>query len=74
MRLHEYLLKLGRNIKSARVHAGLRQIDVNELTGLTYRHYQSIEAGRVNVTVGTLCRLSRLFKSSIKDLIVECPE
>jgi transcriptional regulator with XRE-family HTH domain len=74
MKLAAYLHTVGLTIKAARVRAGLRQIDVNERTGLTYRHYQNIEAGKVNVTVGTLCRLARLFKLSIKDLLHECED
>lgn len=72
MRLNEYLRVLGKKIRAARVQAGLRQIDVNERIGLTYRHYQDIEAGKVNVTIGTLCRLSRLFETDIKDLVADC--
>lgn len=68
MKLTDYLRQVGRNIKAARLRAGLRQVDVNERIG-TYRHYQNIEAGKVNVTITTLYRLSKLFQSSIEDLI-----
>jgi transcriptional regulator with XRE-family HTH domain len=72
MRLPDYLKKIGRNIKNARERKGLRQIDVYEKTGLTYRHYQNIEAGRINLTVSTLCRLSKLFETKVSDLIEGC--
>ena len=72
MRMQPFLKALGQNIREARIRAGLRQIDVNEKIGLTYRHYQNIEAGRVNMTVGTLCRLSLLFKTSVHELLKEC--
>lgn len=64
-----YLGRLGRNIKAARTRCGLKQIDVHVSSGLTYRHYQNIEAGRVNVTVETLFRLAKLYKVRIEDLV-----
>jgi len=72
MRLPVYLKLVGRRIQGARMKAGLRQVDVNERSGVTYRHYQNIEAGRVNVTLGTLCRVARVLKTSVKELIDEC--
>jgi transcriptional regulator with XRE-family HTH domain len=68
-----YLGRVGKKIQKARKTAGLRQIDVNQRIGLTYRHYQDIEAGKVNMTIGTLYRLSTLFKANIRDLIEETP-
>jgi transcriptional regulator with XRE-family HTH domain len=72
MQLTPYLRRVGRRIQDLRVQSGLRQIDVNERAGLTYRHYQNIEAGRVNVTLSTLCRISRVLKVSVKELLEEC--
>jgi transcriptional regulator with XRE-family HTH domain len=72
MRLGEYLQRLGRNIKRARMKAGLRQIDVYERTGLTYRHYQNIEAGRINCTIGTLCRVAVVLEVPIRELVEDC--
>lgn len=64
----EGLLKqMGRNIKAARVRAGLRQIDIEEKVGISYRHYQHIEAGKANVTMRTLYTLAKLFKVSIHE-------
>lgn len=72
MKKHPSLKKIGQSIRNARKRAGLRQIDVNKKTGLSYRHYQSIEAGEINLTVETLCRLARLFRvpasSFLKDV------
>jgi transcriptional regulator with XRE-family HTH domain len=64
-----FLKKLGKNIKAAREKRGLRQTDVQDKIGLTYRHYQSIEAGRVNPTVETLFRLAGLYRVKVKDLL-----
>ena len=64
-----YLRRLGRNLRNAREKSGLKQIDVHEWGGLTYRHYQNIEAGKVNVTIETLYRLAKLYKVKIEDLV-----
>lgn len=66
-----FLQRLGQNIQESRKKAGLKQMDVHSRTGLTYRHYQNIEAGRVNVTVETLHRLAGLFRCRIQDLVAE---
>ena len=70
--MQAFLKTLGQNIKEARLRAGLRQIDVNEQTGLAYRHYQNIEAGRINVTITTLCKLAKLFKTRLDEMIGHC--
>jgi transcriptional regulator with XRE-family HTH domain len=64
-----YLRQIGRNIKGARQKRGLRQSDVETAAGLSYRHYQNIEAGKVNVTIETLFRLSKLYKVHVEDLV-----
>jgi transcriptional regulator with XRE-family HTH domain len=69
MSFNQYLAKVGRNIKSARIKAGLRQIDLEEKIGLNYRHYQDIEAGKSNLSIETLYRLAKLFKVKIEDLV-----
>lgn len=69
MKFQNYLQQVGRNIKAARVRRGFKQTDVEDEIGLTYRHYQSIEAGKVNVTLETLFRLSKLFHVSVEELL-----
>jgi transcriptional regulator with XRE-family HTH domain len=69
MGVNACLKQVGENIKKARRRRGLRQVDVNEKIGVNYRHYQNIEAGRVNLTIDTLCRLARLFRVSLEDLV-----
>ena len=64
-----YLQQVGRNLKAARIRRGLKQTDIEEKIGLTYRHYQSIEAGKVNVTLETLYRLSKLFRVPVEELL-----
>lgn len=69
MNFENYLRQIGQNIRAARTSRGLKQVDVQEGSGLTYRHYQNIEAGRVNVTVETLFRLALLFKVPVEELV-----
>ena len=64
-----YLKLVGKNIKAARLQQGLRQIDVEEKIGLEYRHYQRIEAGKINLTLESLYRLSRLFRIEVEELV-----
>lgn len=61
------LKNLGRNLKAARIRAGFKQRDVEDQIGLTYRHYQEIEAGRINLTLETLYRLARLYRTEIRE-------
>ncbi len=69
LKFSQYLRQVGRNLKAARAKSGMKQVDVSLFSGLSYRHYQSIEAGKVNVTLETLFRLSRLYKVDVQDLV-----
>lgn len=63
-----YLKQVGRNIKAARVRAGLTQQDVEEKCGLEYKHYQRIEAGKIDLKLTTINRLAKLFKVAEEEL------
>ena len=63
-----FLKEVGQNLKQARKKLGMRQIEVEGKTGVSYRHYQNIEAGKVNVTLDTLCRLAGAFQTSVAEL------
>lgn len=65
----KYVRQVGRNIKTARANTGMKQVDVSATSGLSYRHYQDIEAGKVNVTLETLFRLAKIFKTSVQELV-----
>jgi transcriptional regulator with XRE-family HTH domain len=68
-----YLRQVGKNIKAARIKAGMAQMEVHERSGITYRHYQNIEAGKVNISAQTLFRLARLYRTKVEDLVTEAP-
>jgi transcriptional regulator with XRE-family HTH domain len=69
MKFDAYLRQLGKNIKAARTRRGMKQMDIHEGSGVTYRHYQNIEAGRVNVTIETLFRLAAILGVRIEELV-----
>jgi transcriptional regulator with XRE-family HTH domain len=68
MTFNQYLKQVGMNTKIARIKARLKQMDVHEKTGLDYRHYQDLEAGKVNATLDTLYKLAKLFKVDVDEL------
>ncbi len=63
-----FLKEVGQNLREARKRAGLRQVEVETKAGVAYRHYQDIEAGKVNVSLATLCRLAGAFNTTVADL------
>lgn len=63
-----YRQKVALKIKKARQKVGITQEDM-EGFGFNTRHYQDIEAGRVNVTLETIYRLAQAFKVSPVKLV-----
>jgi DNA-binding XRE family transcriptional regulator len=51
-----------------RLKAGLNQEDVENF-GVSWKHYQKIEAGTTNTTLKVLYKLAKAFKCSSKDLL-----
>ncbi len=68
MTFQQYLKRVGINIKVARIKAELKQMDVHDKTGLSYRHYQDLEAGKANATLDTLYKLGKVFKVDVGEL------
>ena len=56
------LRSIAANVRRHRARLGLTQEALSEATGLASRYLQDIEAGRKNVTVDTLVRLSRALR------------
>jgi DNA-binding XRE family transcriptional regulator len=56
-----FLKKVGENIAAIRKSKWLKQKEVAELAQISYRYYQSIEAGAANLTLSTLFRLANFF-------------
>jgi len=68
--MNEDLIKkqLGRQIKALRRKKGWRQEDVQGITGFSSRYLGRIERGSVNLTLGTLLRLCKIFELELPQL------
>lgn len=64
----QQLVKVGARIRSLREKAGLRQEDVEDY-GVSWKHYQKIEAGTTNATIRILYRLAKAFRCKAGDLL-----
>jgi len=58
------MLEFGRRLKELRLSEKLKQSDVADFLGITPRHYQEMEYGKVNVPAMTLISLARYFNVS----------
>jgi transcriptional regulator with XRE-family HTH domain len=69
-----FLRRTGANIRKARWLARMTQEEVAGRGGITYRHYQELERGKVNPTLRTLFELARLLGRPVAELVdVEPP-
>ncbi|HEY9313789.1 helix-turn-helix transcriptional regulator [Williamsia sp.] len=59
--VNERLVELGKRVRAARVAAGETQAEVASAVGIHRTHVVHIEAGRENITVGTLYGLADHF-------------
>ncbi|WP_309400021.1 helix-turn-helix domain-containing protein [Cerasicoccus maritimus] len=61
--MEDYHYKLAERLKSLRLSAKLTQEGVAEMASLSYKHYQSLEAGRKkDVKLSSLVQLARAFE------------
>ena len=60
---------IGNRIKEIRKAKGLRQEDM-ERFGISYKYYQKIEGGKVNVTLGTIEKIANALEIDARDLFV----
>src|SRR5919199_5847457 len=60
---------LARRVRACRRDLGLTQEELADRAGLNPRHVQKIEAGELNVTIGTLSALAIALGVTITDLI-----
>ncbi len=73
MDLAAFRRKVGANLKRARWAAGLTQ---EEAAGedTDFRHYQEVEAGRVDLKLSTLCLLAKKLGTTVAALVDTDPE
>ncbi len=60
---------LARRLKARRIDLGLTQEELADRAGLNARHVQKLEAGELNVTIGTLASLALALDVTITDLL-----
>lgn len=60
---------LARRLKARRIDLGLTQEELADRAGLNPRHVQKLEAGELNVTIGTLASLALALDVTITDLL-----
>ena len=60
---------LGQRLKLLRSEKGVTQKDIADLLGKTSRHYQDMEAGKINVPGQTLIRLPDFYDLSLDYLV-----
>ena len=60
---------LGQRLKLLRSEKGVTQKDIAHLLGKTSRHYQDMEAGKINVPGLTLIRLADFYDVSLDYLV-----
>lgn len=60
---------LGQRLKLLRSEKGVTQKDIANLLGKTNRHYQDMEAGKINVPGLTLIRLADFYDVSLDYLV-----
>lgn len=65
--------ELGRRLKALRKEKGVTQRVMAAMLEKTERHYQDMEAGKINVPALTLIKLADYFNVSI-DYLVGCSE
>lgn len=65
--LQAVLTRISENIKYYRNLRGYSQEDMAAL-GFNYRHFQSIESGKVSFSIETLVRISQVLNIDISDL------
>ncbi|MBI4490483.1 MAG: helix-turn-helix transcriptional regulator [Deltaproteobacteria bacterium] len=59
---------LGRRLREIRLEKGLRQQDLQD-RGLSYKYYQRIEEGKVNLTLRSLEKLASALEVTVLDLL-----
>jgi transcriptional regulator with XRE-family HTH domain len=69
MTLQALLKNLGLNISKARKNNLLTQRQIAEGAQITYRYFQSIEAGEANITLATLHKLASYLKVPVHELV-----
>ena len=55
-------------MRRLRAERGISATDAAESVGIFPRHWQKLEAGETNVTVGTLARVAKALRVDVREL------
>jgi transcriptional regulator with XRE-family HTH domain len=69
-----FLKGIGKNLSALRKSKSILQSEASSLSGISYRYYQNIEAGRANITLSTFFKLTKLLDVHPCDLLPERQE
>lgn len=64
-------VRLGRSIRATRTSRNMTQETLAAAVGIGSRHLQKIEAGEVNVTLSTICRIASVLAVDPGSLLQE---
>jgi transcriptional regulator with XRE-family HTH domain len=67
--LRRGLRRLARRLRALRRERGLTQEEAAHRAGVDAKHFQEIEAGRINVTMATLLGIAGAFGMSLSELL-----
>ena len=59
----------GKNLREARIKAGLTQAELADRTGLTQQYVSWVEAGHSNITLGTMTSLARVVGHDVSGML-----
>ena len=68
------MAEFGQRLKALRLNKGMTQKAMAEFVERTERHYQDMEAGKINVPALTLIKLADLFDVSLDYLVGRAEE
>ena len=68
------MAEFGQRLKALRINKGMTQKAMAEFVERTERHYQDMEAGKINVPALTLIKLADLFDVSLDYLVGRAEE
>lgn len=63
----QFLKGVGEKIKNKRLESKFTQRDVEDLVGISLKHYQKYEAGCTTQNLKVLFRLAKVFRCKVSD-------
>jgi len=67
--MEKLAILLGNRLREVRKEKGLKQEDMEEF-GISYKYYQKIERGKVNVTLGTIENIAKALNIEARELFM----